>query len=124
MSQHVAAWITDSFTVEGTGTWGEGMAVVFRISAIDKDGIDTPGTEGQVKLSVGAAVEVKAAGGDAGHPLGRSNVIIVAIWDTCHTRSGGDRSCAAFQGGDALLKGGGCGIYDASINIAEALQRK
>ena len=41
--QHITAWIAYCFTIQCACAWCESATIVPRISAIDKDGVDTPG---------------------------------------------------------------------------------
>src|SRR5205807_4110284 len=116
--EHITTWVADGFTVKGTSTRRESAAVVLGVRAVDENRIDAPGSESQVELCMRAAVE--AAGRD--QIISRTKESHHGCHLCSHARGGGNRSCAALQRGNTLLKGGSSGVHDTSVDIAEALQ--
>src|SRR5437764_10019355 len=60
--QDITAWIANRLAIEGTCTRCDRFAVVLRFSAIDKDSINTPDTQRNIKLCMRTTIET--TGGD------------------------------------------------------------
>ena len=97
---------------------GDRAAEVVGVRGIDEDDVDAPASQRDVELRVGAAVE--GGGGDdlvAGTEERRQR-------DELGGLARGDRQRAdpALERGDALLEGGGGGVHDPGVDVAESLE--
>src|SRR6266566_8278142 len=55
--QHITTWVANCLTIQGTCMGRECASIVHRVCAINKNGVDTPGTQCQVELRVRAAIK-------------------------------------------------------------------
>src|SRR5215469_8589183 len=55
--QHITTWIAYCFTIQRACAWCQSASIILRVSTIDKNGVDTPGAQSQVELSVGTAIQ-------------------------------------------------------------------
>src|ERR1700693_4525655 len=115
--QHITAWIAYRLTIQGTCARGQSVSIVLWISAIYKDGIDTPGAQCQVELRVCAAIQAArrdnfVTGSQQGHH---------GYHLRSHARSCCQCASSPLESRNAFLKCSICGIHDACVNIAKAL---
>src|SRR5947209_7441764 len=55
--QHIPSRVADRFAIESACARTERTTIVFRVSTIHKNGIDTPCAQSQIKLSMCPAIE-------------------------------------------------------------------
>lgn len=116
--RNVVAGVTDRLEVNSLGTVINSRGNILRLVTLDELGSDSHAREHNLKLVVGAAVQV--AGGDdvvSGVGEGRDGHELGSL-----AGGGSNGGNTTFQGGNTLLEDIDCGVHNSAVEVAELLE--